>query len=110
MPKKNANGKPGTQPVNLTLDAKPDTHFYYVNYMSVVHGPYDFTISAIRIPTSFTQEQTESVKKGQTVSIEPAVQLVIPPRVARGLVRALQDQIQKFDNLQKVIDEQEQKQ
>jgi hypothetical protein len=106
MPKKNGKpGKPAQPGAAIALDAKPDTPFYYVNYMSVAHGPYDFTINVIRIPTSFTPEQRDSIKKGQPVSLEPTLQLVVPPQVARGLVSALQDQIQKFDDLQKVIHE-----
>ena len=102
MPKKNAKT---VKPVVIILDAKPDTPFYYVNYMAVSHGQFDFTIGAVRIPPTFTQEQLGSIQKGQPVLIEPTLQLVIPPAVARGLVHALEDQIQKYDNLQKVINE-----
>jgi hypothetical protein len=81
----------------IQWDVKADTPSYYVNYMGVSHSPYDFTLSAARIPSPLTREQTALAKSGQKIPVKPIVQLVIPPLLIDGLIHALTDQKAKYE-------------
>ena len=76
----------------IQWDVKADTPSYYVNFIGVSHSPYDFTLSAVRIPSPLTQEQAAFAKSGQKIPMEPIVQLVVPPLLIDGLIFALNDQ------------------
>jgi hypothetical protein len=81
----------------IQWDVKADTPSYYVNYMGVSHSPYDFTLSAARIPSPLNPEQTALAKSGQKIPVDPIVQLVIPPLLIDGLIHALTDQKAKYE-------------
>jgi uncharacterized protein DUF3467 len=83
--------------VQPRLDPTPETPFYYSNYMSVTHTEYEFTLNVGRIPANLTTEQIEAVKKGQPVSLEPILQLLVPPSVIKGLISALTDQVKTYE-------------
>jgi len=98
MPKRNTkNRKVQELTANVRLDVKPDTPSYYVNYMGVSHTAYDFTVSAAKIPSPLTQEQVELAKNGQQIPLEPVVQLIVPPLLVDGLIKALIDQKAKYE-------------
>jgi hypothetical protein len=82
---------------HVRLDVKPDTPSYYVNYMGVSHTAYDFTLSATKIPSPLTPEQTELAKSGKQIPLEPVVQLIVPPLLVDGLIKALTDQKEKYE-------------
>jgi hypothetical protein len=65
--------------------------------MGVSHSPYDFTLSAARIPSPLTREQTALAKSGQKIPVEPIIQLVMPPLLIDGLIHALTDQKAKYE-------------
>jgi len=73
----------------ILLDVKLDTPSYYVNYIGVSHTAYDITLSAVKIPSPLPLDQFELVKSGQQISMEPLVQIVIPPLLLDGLIKAL---------------------
>jgi len=83
--------------VKIQVDPKPDTPSYYVNYIAVSHSEYDFTVMALRVPTQLTREQTELAKKGSAVPVEPILQLIVPPRLIDGVIRALSIQKEKYE-------------
>jgi hypothetical protein len=68
-----------------------------VNIIAVSHTAYDITLSAAKIPSPLTQEQTELAANGKQLPIEPIIQLVMPPLVADSLIKALTDQKAKYD-------------
>jgi hypothetical protein len=93
MPKRAAKKQPVQEvTAQVRLSPQTDTPSYYVNYIGVTHTAYDFTLSAVRIPTPFTDEQIELAKNGQQIPVEPIVQLVIPASLVDGLMKALTDQ------------------
>jgi hypothetical protein len=65
--------------------------------MGVSHTAYDFTVSAAKIPSPLTQEQVELAKNGQQIPLEPVVQLIVPPLLVDGLIKALIDQKAKYE-------------
>ena len=102
MAKKRKIGKtdptePKEIPITVQVDAKPDTPFYYVNYLGVNHSPYDFTISALRLPSQLSPEQKVYARKKEPVPMEPTLQLVIPTTLIKGLINALSIQCQKYE-------------
>jgi hypothetical protein len=93
MPEKNSTKKSSKEldrfAIQIKPDPKPDTPSYYINYASVAHSDYEFSLAVLRVPTPLTAEQTESARKGEPVLIEPILQLVIPPKLVDGLINAL---------------------
>ena len=94
MAKRSVKKQEPDAPVSAQIDwdIKPDTPSYYVNYISVSHSPYEFTLSVAKIPSPLTHEQAEFAKNGQKIPVEPTLQLLIPPLVVDGLINALIDQ------------------
>jgi hypothetical protein len=66
-----------------------------VNFIAVSHTAYDFTLTVAKIPSPFTQEQAEFAKSGKQIPVEPILQLVMPPLLIDGIIKALADQQEK---------------
>jgi hypothetical protein len=100
MAKRKPEQKP-PQLVNLQIkvDVKPDTPFHYINYIGIHNSPYDYTMSMIKIPAQFSDEQIELAKKGQLVPLEPVIQIVFPTQLIDGLIAALQKQKELFQQM-----------
>ena len=97
-PGKKAKSKPPDSIlIDIQPDPKPDTPSYYINYAAVAHTEYDFLVSVLRAPAQLTPEQTELAKKGSAVPVEPILQLIIPPRLVDGLIKALSIQKEKYE-------------
>ena len=54
-------------------------------------------MTVLRIPSQLTAEQTELARAEKPVPVEPLLQLVLPPRLIGGLIRALTVQKQKYE-------------
>jgi hypothetical protein len=93
---KRTNNKRQELTGQVRLDAKSDTPSYYVNYIGVSHTAYDFTLSVTKIPSPLPQELIDVVKSGKPMSLEPILQLVIPPLLVDGLIKALRDQKERY--------------
>ena len=83
--------------IKITPDPKPDTPAYYINYAAVTHSEYDFVIYVLRTPLKLTPEQTELVRNGNAMPVEPLLQLIIPPRLVDGLIKALTIQKENYE-------------
>ena len=94
---KKAKIKPNRITIKIESDPKPDTPSYYINYAAVAHSEYEFLLSVLRIPDKLSPEQTELAKKGSPVLLEPILQLIIPPRLIDGLIKALSIQKEKYE-------------
>ena len=94
--KKDSTAKSGGL-VQIKFETKPDTPFFYVNYMAVGQNATDFTISAVRAPGEVSADQMELIREGKPITLEPTLQLVVPPMVAKGLILALVDQVAKYE-------------
>jgi len=81
----------------VELDVRPDTPSYYVNYMAVGHTDHDFTISAARIPAFLTPERKAHAQKKGIIFQEATLQLVIPPTIIKGLIKALTTQMDTYE-------------
>lgn len=97
MTKRIPKAKQQEMTVQIRLDIKPDTPSYYVNYVAVSHTPYDFTLSVTKIPSPPTPEQIEIIKTGNPIPLEAILQIVMPPLLIDGLIKALVDQQTKYE-------------
>jgi len=101
MPKRNTKNRKVKDvkevTANVRLDVRPDTPSYYVNYIAVSHTAYDFTISATKMPSPLMPEQIELAKSGQQIPLEPILQLIVPPLLIDGIIKALIDQKAKYE-------------
>jgi hypothetical protein len=92
MAKRTTQKPQAQQQAQIQVDVRADTPSYYVNFIAVSHTAYDFTLSATRIPSPLTAEQVELAKNGEPIPLEPILQLVVPPLLVDGLIKALIDQ------------------
>ena len=83
--------------IKIVPDPKLDTPSYYINYAAVAHSQYEFLLSVLRTPAQLSPEQIELAKKGSAVPVEPILQLIIPPRLIDGLIKALSTQKEKYE-------------
>lgn len=97
MPKKKQPQAQKELTAQMRLVPTPDTPSYYVNYVAVSHTAYDFTLSVGKIPTPPSAEQLEIAKKGEPIPVEPILQLIIPPLLIDGIIKALEDQKAKHE-------------
>jgi hypothetical protein len=98
MLKRTAKKRQAPEPnAHLRIDVNSDTPSYYVNFMAVSHTAYDFTLTVTKIPSPFTQEQSALAKSGKQIPVEPILQLVMPPLLIDGLIKALTDQKEKHE-------------
>jgi hypothetical protein len=99
MPKRREKTEEAKQEftVQVKIVARPDTPSYYVNYIGVSHTPYEFTLSVTKVPSPVSEEQMELVKAGKPLPLEAILQLVVPPLLVDGLIKALADQKQKYE-------------
>jgi hypothetical protein len=99
MPKRSVKSSLPQQGANaqIRLVVRSETPSYYVNYIAVSHTAYDFTLSAVKIPSPLTQEQAETAANGNQIPVEPILQLVVPPLLVDGLIKALMDQKSRYE-------------
>lgn len=75
-----------------SLEVSDDTPQYYVNHAEINSTVHEFVISAGRLPGRLTQAQIEMVRATSVLPTPADVQLLIPPTLIVGLIRALQTQ------------------
>lgn len=89
--------QPVTVRVQLLHD--PDAPMIYSNFFEVSHSPHDFLLLLARVPGKLPAG-SEPNKDGVTeLPIEAQAQIVIPPTVIPGLIKALQSQQRLFEEL-----------
>jgi hypothetical protein len=97
MAKRTPKNETKEMTAQVKLIVKLDTPSYYVNYVAVSHTAYDFTLSVAKIPSPLPEELTALIKNGKPMPLEPILQLIVPPLLVDGLIRAFLDQKQKYE-------------
>jgi len=65
---------------------------------SLIVKPSSFApISATKMPSPLMPEQIELAKSGQQIPLEPILQLIVPPLLIDGIIKALIDQKAKYE-------------
>ena len=80
--------------IRPVIEATDNTPVFYANYLEVSISPNEFALSAVRIPTKPTQATLDSGE----IRMEPSVQIIIPPMVIPGLIRALSTQRDNYES------------
>jgi hypothetical protein len=79
---------PGPVAVRVLMNAADDAAVIYANYAEATFGQHDCLISFGAVPAKLSARKTEEAKGGM-LTIEPLVQVVIPPTLLPGLIKAL---------------------
>lgn len=79
----------------IRIENRADTPSYYANYVAVSHTPYDFTLSVAKVPSPLPPELLELAQQGKPMPMEALVQIVLPPLLIDGLIKALIEQKEK---------------
>lgn len=86
MPQKN----PAEREVEIKLGKVEDNQTHYSNYMTVTATPYEFILTfGLLIPP-------EDVKGVSTLEAKPVSRILVPHEVFPEVVRALQDNLKRF--------------
>lgn len=75
-------------PVHVIMDVPDDGTPYYANYAEATFGTHECLISFGTVPTKLSAKKTEEAKSG-SLHIDALVQVIIPPSLLPGLIRAL---------------------
>ncbi len=70
---------------------------YYSNFIEVTHSEYEFALSFAKLPSKLRPQQLLDIQGGEPLLLEPLLQIEIPTRLARGLVKALTIQIEAYE-------------
>ena len=89
--KKTAKGAPAplTAPVALKVSLESSSDQIYANYAEVTAAQHEFQISFALVPTRPSAEKIEAIKSGSPLFVDAIVQVMLPPTIVPGLIRAL---------------------
>jgi hypothetical protein len=89
---------PPTQTVaRIALDYHGDS--LYANFAEVSSAQHEFQIRFAQAPTKLDDEQLQQVQGGGFVRLEALVQILLPPTLIPGLIRALETTKQQHEAL-----------
>jgi hypothetical protein len=91
--------KPESVTIVPRVVVTPETPAYYANFVEVANSQYDFSLSVARIGSPLSEAQIERIKNGEPLLVDAILQIVLPPTVAEGLIRALTEQLQKYRDM-----------
>jgi hypothetical protein len=88
---------PENVPVKVQVVQGDSTPTYYSNFVEVSHTEYEFALSFVKLPTKLRPQQLADVKSGQSLLLEPFLQVEVPSRLVRGIIKALETQVEKYE-------------
>lgn len=97
-----SSGEQKVVAMSITIEAPHGSAGTYVNYIEVVHTPYDFTLVGVQIPAKLGRDQMSQASEERPVTFEAEIQLTFPTSVLVGLINALliqKDQYEKIHNV-----------
>ena len=74
-----------------------DADAMYSNYMEVSHSKYEFMLSVARVPTKLNASASAFAKEHGELVLEPQVQILFPPQLIAGLIKALEVQRDEYE-------------
>ena len=90
--------------VTAVMGASADLPFYYVNHIEISHSHYEFALTAGRAPAKLTEHNLREINEFHRLTIEPVIQLLIPPTVIPALIRALTIQQESYETTHGKLD------
>jgi hypothetical protein len=83
--------------VRVAVDVPSDVATYYANHVEVSRTSHDFSITVARIPSQLQKDVKEAAIRSGVLHIEPLLQLVVPPTLIPGLIKALTIQQKNYE-------------
>jgi hypothetical protein len=93
-------GRSEAKPMRLNIRVEStDEDALYANYMEVSHSQYEFMLTMARLPVKPSARTMELAKERGEIVVEPKVQVIFPPQLIIGLIKALEIQKETFESL-----------
>jgi hypothetical protein len=83
--------------VKVEIDFSAELGSHYVNHAEVGNTRHEFFILCGRLPAKLSPEQKRLAKEKGSFSIDPVVQLTVPPTLIPGLIQARMEQKIKYE-------------
>ena len=84
-------------PIGLKVALEPSGDQFYANFAEVAAAQHEFQISFALVPAKLTAEKIETIKNGSPLSVDAIVQIMLPPTIIPGLIRALTITKEQFE-------------
>lgn len=83
--------------LRVVLDPTDATPTHYANYAEVGRNAYDIGLAFARLPVKLSRAKTAEVQQSGELVVEPFLQIMLPPAVAKGLINALRVQLDSYE-------------
>jgi transposase-like protein len=95
--------KPSEEPfaalaVQVILDSNEDTSTVYANHAEISHNMNEFCVSFARVPTRISQDTISHIREHGKISVPTLIQVVLPPTIVPGLIKALSSQKDLYES------------
>lgn len=83
--------------VRARIEVRPsdDLPYIYANHAEVAQSAHEFVILFTKLPTKANPSQIAAVQETGVLSIEPEAQILLPPTIIDGLIKALETERDK---------------
>ena len=81
----------------IAMESGEGTPVYYVNHVEISHTKNDFCITAGRLPARFGPTAKTELESTGVLLINAEVQILFPPTMLPGLIRALSSQQDAYE-------------
>lgn len=83
-------GGTGEISLRIVVEATQETPAYYVNHAEIAMSPHECAIWFARLPTKPSRQEMEDARTIGEIVVEPEFQVLIPPTLIFGLIKALE--------------------
>jgi hypothetical protein len=87
--KKESKPKPGMVQVTIVPSKEDVSERIYANFLSVNHGPVDFTLTFCDTPTPFGEEEVKRAAVEKVIKSFVQAEIVVPVALIEPIIEAL---------------------
>ncbi len=87
----------GVLTTRLVVDTREEILTYYINYIEVICAEHNFSLYSLQVPGKFSAEELAVAQETGVLNLEPAFQMILPPTIVRGLIKALESQLELYE-------------
>lgn len=91
--------KPKQVTLTITLAVNDETATYYLNTAEVVQSYFEFSLLFGKVPAKFAPGQLEALGPAGGLELPATLQVLVPPLLIPGLIRALTTERQKYEEI-----------
>ncbi|HEY2781068.1 MAG TPA: hypothetical protein VGI90_09830 [Steroidobacteraceae bacterium] len=85
--------------LKILLNDDADIPSYYVNYAEITQGMHEFSLYVAKVPGRLSAETLATVQETNELRVDPLLQIVFPPTLLPGLLRALTLQKDSYESM-----------